>query len=778
LVKQLKEDLAARGEKGLAQAIHLPKSPAEPTWRPKTPPPLVPLRARIEEPLEEALPKLVETAAADIKRARGEGPARVEEAIGVAADALAEAESSAPGPTKAAATKLGVLLNEIDPAHAKALKEALAARGEKALAEAIGVKDSVSASKPVEAPPRKGILEPEPSRAKGATFLPKELTGTSNGTGFRYTSDGARFGESELAATHNRLVQQGYVFLGYRGTTRGFAESQINEGLHKDRIEYRPIDDKWRGLYLAKDPAVCAGYTGDKSAEPKYIHPMRKNPPETTSGDLQNGVVVRVYAPAKLVHGGTVIETSDMSRTAETEKLAAKKLGKPLPADDRLYLIRGPQGGHGKDAEMEEAAIGWKLAEQCVVVPSLVRAENSTLVDGTLTDTERLLDENPKSVVQHRKLPEKTGATAHLASGDAPVRARPRLDPSRGKDVAPSDAPEWVPSGDFANFRDFDLVEHQEQIRSNYPDKLSDGERTQFAYFGVKVPKDATFGDAAAKLFERYQAEPETVKPAFDGLKSATFTSKEWTSFAERLKSGAQPSRIALSGGGSLWLSGHLTAADERWSKQNRVGFSLNCSDDTFPQQKGVHQDQVAVAEFNNGLFEWTSARIDEQLRGGKDGLVHCIEGKNRSATVLAAYLMKKEGLSAEQALKKVVDGRPWATPDLPSLWSWEDYLHARLPGQSHNSADVDQVANAARDEIMLHRPADGEGPSTEFRDSFTHAADRLLEMVKSSPKLAEQAAEKLARELERAEPTLARKVEAELQKRGATALAKAFERV
>jgi atypical dual specificity phosphatase len=55
---------------------------------------------------------------------------------------------------------------------------------------------------------------------------------------------------------------------------------------------------------------------------------------------------------------------------------------------------------------------------------------------------------------------------------------------------------------------------------------------------------------------------------------------------------------------------------------------------------------------------------IEEQNAQSKPVLVHCAEGKGRTGTVLAAYLVYK-GLSADDAIKKVREERPGSIENL-----------------------------------------------------------------------------------------------------------------
>ncbi|GAB2269900.1 hypothetical protein Dimus_004819 [Dionaea muscipula] len=56
---------------------------------------------------------------------------------------------------------------------------------------------------------------------------------------------------------------------------------------------------------------------------------------------------------------------------------------------------------------------------------------------------------------------------------------------------------------------------------------------------------------------------------------------------------------------------------------------------------------------------------IDEANRMGCGVLVHCFAGKSRSVTVVVAYLMKRHGMSLNQAMNHVRARRPKATPNV-----------------------------------------------------------------------------------------------------------------
>jgi hypothetical protein len=86
-------------------------------------------------------------------------------------------------------------------------------------------------------------------------------------------------------------------------------------------------------------------------------------------------------------------------------------------------------------------------------------------------------------------------------------------------------------------------------------------------------------------------------------------------------------------------------------------GTELNPNDRTV--QKGEGSQGMSVAEIR-AEADW----VINHLQKNESVLVHCVAGMNRSATISCAVVMLLEGLTAEEALKRVREQHPWAKPD------------------------------------------------------------------------------------------------------------------
>lgn len=86
-------------------------------------------------------------------------------------------------------------------------------------------------------------------------------------------------------------------------------------------------------------------------------------------------------------------------------------------------------------------------------------------------------------------------------------------------------------------------------------------------------------------------------------------------------------------------------------------GEELHPNDRTV--EKGEGSRGMSVDEIRTEA-EW----VIDYLKKDESVLVHCVAGMNRSPTICCAVLILLEGLSADEALKRVRETHPWAKPD------------------------------------------------------------------------------------------------------------------
>jgi protein tyrosine phosphatase (PTP) superfamily phosphohydrolase (DUF442 family) len=103
-----------------------------------------------------------------------------------------------------------------------------------------------------------------------------------------------------------------------------------------------------------------------------------------------------------------------------------------------------------------------------------------------------------------------------------------------------------------------------------------------------------------------------------------------------------------------------------------------------FPTGCGIDYRHIKVENYGAppvNVLNDAVDYIDIEIDNNKPVIVHCNGGSGRTGTILAAYLMKKESLTAEESVKKVKEIRGRTIrhqKQLDTLKEYEGYLQTK----------------------------------------------------------------------------------------------------
>jgi protein-tyrosine phosphatase len=118
-----------------------------------------------------------------------------------------------------------------------------------------------------------------------------------------------------------------------------------------------------------------------------------------------------------------------------------------------------------------------------------------------------------------------------------------------------------------------------------------------------------------------------------------------------------------------VWLGNRFAAWDGKWLKDNKIGAVFNCSKDLEFHPSVRHRyrvpvdDNLQAAEINN-MTQWSpeiAYKVLREYNAGKNILIHCAAGMQRSAAVMTIFLITLTGERAPVLMSHIRRKRPIA---------------------------------------------------------------------------------------------------------------------
>ncbi|KAI6014173.1 protein-tyrosine phosphatase-like protein [Pisolithus marmoratus] len=156
----------------------------------------------------------------------------------------------------------------------------------------------------------------------------------------------------------------------------------------------------------------------------------------------------------------------------------------------------------------------------------------------------------------------------------------------------------------------------------------------------------------------------------------------------------------------SLYLGPCSAASSKQYLLKNSITHVLSIGASPSVQVDGVTYQRLSISDSASSsiakVTDTACNTIDAAIapkKGKGKILVHCSAGISRSPMVVAAYLMKRKGMTLKEALGQIVRVRPQISPNAGFLQQLKD-MEMELYGRV--SLDVDELPKREKDRLAL----------------------------------------------------------------------------
>ncbi|EPQ56967.1 phosphotyrosine protein phosphatases II, partial [Gloeophyllum trabeum ATCC 11539] len=156
----------------------------------------------------------------------------------------------------------------------------------------------------------------------------------------------------------------------------------------------------------------------------------------------------------------------------------------------------------------------------------------------------------------------------------------------------------------------------------------------------------------------------------------------------------------------SLYLGPCSAASSQPFLSSHSITHVLSVGSSPSQKLDGVTYHRISLSDSPSSsitkVCDSACTIIDSALQS-KNGagkiLIHCSAGISRSPMVVAAYLMKRRGMTLKAALKQIIQVRPQISPN-PGFLAQLKELEMELFGTV--SLDIDELPKREKDRLAL----------------------------------------------------------------------------
>lgn len=139
----------------------------------------------------------------------------------------------------------------------------------------------------------------------------------------------------------------------------------------------------------------------------------------------------------------------------------------------------------------------------------------------------------------------------------------------------------------------------------------------------------------------------------------------------------------------NIWVGSAFNAADDKWLMANNIKVVINvtkCIGNYFPSYFTYYQYPVedlngeSISNYFNNFYRTVVMHRDR----GERMLVHCYAGRSRSASLVLYYILKRYGMTMNEALVYLAEKRPQININMSFIRDIEDLLcFERIAGRA-----------------------------------------------------------------------------------------------